>query len=94
LLCLSFFIETFNPIFSDNEFSNSLIFGSLWSLSLFFFVLKILTKFSVCLTESFFSIILLATKVAFSRPTKILHDQHLILKTLLTLLHFQAMLKV
>ena len=37
-----------------------------------FLFLKILTKFSDCLTESFFSIILFATKLALSRPTKIL----------------------
>ena len=36
------------------------------------FFLKIFTKFSVCLTDNFFSIILLAIKDAFSRPTKIL----------------------
>ena len=33
---------------------------------------KILTKFSVCLTDNFFSIILAATKLALSNPTKIL----------------------
>ena len=34
--------------------------------------LKILTKFSACLTDNFFSKILFATKEAFSNPTKIL----------------------
>ena len=33
-------------------------------------VLNILTKFSACLTDNFLSIIFLATKKAFSNPTK------------------------
>ena len=37
-----------------------------------FFFLKIFTKFSACLTESFFSIILDATKSALSNPTNTL----------------------
>jgi len=36
-----------------------------------FLFLKILTKFSACLTDNFFSMILFATKEAFSKPTKI-----------------------
>ena len=37
-----------------------------------FFILKTLTRFSACLTESFFSIILLATCVGLSKPISIL----------------------
>ena len=46
--------------------------GSLTCLEeILFFFLKIFTKFSACLTDSFFSIILLATNEAFSNPTRI-----------------------
>ena len=46
--------------------------GSLMDFVDCFFILKIFTKFSVCLTESFFSIIFFVTKIALSKPTKIL----------------------
>ena len=67
-----FLINTFNPIFSLIEFSKNFKFESFVLLNDSFFILKIFTKFSDCLTESFFSIIFFATKLAFSKPTKIL----------------------
>ena len=59
------------PIFSLIEFSKTCRLISLDGLRECFLVLKILTKFSDCLTERFFSIILFATNSALSRPTKI-----------------------
>ena len=55
----------------DIDNSSAIIFVSFVKLDFFLF-LKILTKFSACLTDNFFSIILLATNKALSRPTKIL----------------------
>ena len=53
--------------------SRFLIFGSIDLLvKILFFFLKILAKFSACLTESFFSIILFAMNNALSNPTSIL----------------------
>ena len=46
-------------------------FGSLTLNFGIFFVLKILTKFSACLTDNRFSIIFFAKKEAFSKPTNI-----------------------
>ena len=71
LFFLLFFIETDNPILLLIFSSKFFIFGSMDLLTEAFF-LKILTKFSACLTDNFFSIILLATNNALSRPTRIL----------------------
>ena len=60
------------PILLRNFILILLWFGSLDDLLFLDFFLKIFTKFSACLTDSFFSIILLATNRALSRPTKIL----------------------
>ena len=71
LLFLLFLIETLSPIFSDIEFSKSLILESTL-LEVFLLVfLNILTKFSACLTDNFFSINLFARNVALSSPTNI-----------------------
>ena len=71
LFCLLFEINTFKPILSDKEFSKSLTFAS-FDLRVLVFFLKILTKFSACLTESFLSKIFSAINSALSNPTKIL----------------------
>ena len=62
---------TLIPIFSVKSFSVAITFGSFDLYFDFDPLLRILIKFSVCLTESFFFIIFSAKKVAFSRPTKI-----------------------
>ena len=67
-----FLIETLNPVLSETVCSKFLILGSFDDFIKLDFFLKILTKFSACLTDNFFSIILLATNKALSRPTKIL----------------------
>ena len=82
------------PIFCEIEFSKSLMFVSFEITVLDFLILKILTKVSACLTESFFSIILVATKSAFSDQLKPLHDHGSVFEFLLVLLHFQVRLKV
>ena len=69
LFLLLFLIVTLSPILSEIEFSKSLKFASLEMIALVFLFLNIFTKFSDCLTDNFFSIILFATKRAFSRPT-------------------------
>ena len=66
-----FLIEILIPIFSIVEDSSSFKFASLDVLKDFFFILKIFTKFSACLTERFFSIILFAINSALINPTKI-----------------------
>ena len=65
LLFLLFLIETFNPISWMIDCSRALRFISFEELKDCFLILKIFTKFSDCLTESFFSIILFATNSAF-----------------------------
>ena len=72
LFFLLFFISTFKPIFCVIECSKFFILGSLDDFKLTGFFLKILTKFSDCLTDNLFSIILFAINNALSRPTKIL----------------------
>ena len=72
LLFLLFLIITFNPVLSETVSSRFLIFGSLLKVDLTFFVLKILTNFSACLTDNFFSIILFAINRALSNPTRTL----------------------
>ena len=72
LFLLLFLIFTLKPVLSEITCSRSLILGSLERVILLPFFLKILTKFSVCLTDNFFSMILLATNTAFSKPTRIL----------------------
>ena len=68
ILFFLFLIEIFKPVLSINEDSNSLILESFEIYFSIFFVLKIFTKFSACLTDNFFSIIFFARKVAFSNP--------------------------
>jgi len=68
---LLFCISTFNPILFDTESSRAIILVSFVIFDFSFFFLNNWTKFSACLTDNFFSIILLATKKAFSNPTKI-----------------------
>ena len=65
-------MSTFKPILFETDNSRAVIFVSLEIGDLCFLFLNILTKFSACLTDSFFSIIFDATKLAFSRPTKTL----------------------
>ena len=72
LFLLLFLITTFNPIFSDIDFSKSLILGSMFLIAFLSDFFEILTRCSACLTDSFFSTILVAKKSAFSKPTKIL----------------------
>ena len=72
LLFLLFLIKTFKPILLDTDISRSFILASFTLLGFCLLFLNILTKLSACLTESFFSTILLATKDEFSNPTKIL----------------------
>ena len=67
-----FWISTFKPILLDIDNSSAIILVSFVFFDLYFLFLNNETKFSACLTDSFFSIILLATKLAFSKPTKIL----------------------
>ena len=62
-------MTTLRPIFSEMSLSKSLIFASFEGVNFGFLFLNIFTKFSDCLTESFFSIILLAIKLALSNPT-------------------------
>ena len=62
---------TIKPIFCCIDSSKFLKLGSLLKILDPFFFLKILTKFSDCLTESFLSTILDAIKLALSSPTKI-----------------------
>ena len=52
--------------------SKAIILVSFVLLDFIFLFLKIFTKVSACLTESFFSKILVATKLALGRPTRIL----------------------
>ena len=66
-----FCISTFNPILFDTESSRAIILVSFVIFDFCLFFLNNCTKFSACLTESLFSIILFATKLALSRPTKI-----------------------
>ena len=68
VLFFLFLIDTFKPIWLVTDDSNCLKFGS-FSFLITFLVLKILTKFSDCLTDNFFSTIFFATKPAFSNPT-------------------------
>ena len=63
---------TLRPTLVDTDISRSLIFISFILLGFCLLFLNILTKFSACLTDNFFSIILLATNSAFFNPTKIL----------------------
>ena len=72
LLFLLFLIKTFKPILLDTDISRSFILASFTLLDFCLLFLNILTKLYACLTESFFSTILLATKDEFSNPTKIL----------------------
>ena len=72
LFFLLFFIKTLKPVLSEIISSKFFILGSFDDFKKLDFFLKIFTKLSVCLTDNFFSIILLAIKDAFSRPTKIL----------------------
>ena len=62
---------TLKPIFSEIEASRLLIFASLKFLFLEFFDLNNLTRFSACLTDNFFSIILFAKIILLSNQTKI-----------------------
>ena len=71
LFFLLFFIKTLKPVLSEIISSKFFILGSFDDFKKLDFFLKIFTKLSVCLTDNF-SIILLAIKDAFSRPTKIL----------------------
>ena len=54
----------------NTDFSSCFKFASLKTILEVFLDLKILTKFSVCLTDNFFSMTFFATKKAFSNPTK------------------------
>ena len=58
-----FLIWTLSPIFSLKEFSNWFKFGSFLLILAVLLVLKILAKFSACLTDYFFSIIFLARNI-------------------------------
>ena len=71
LFLLLFLISTFKPILFEMDNSRAIMFVSLIILDLGLLFLNNLTKFSACLTESFFSTIFDATKLEFSRPTKI-----------------------
>jgi hypothetical protein len=71
VLFFLFLIKTLSPIFSLTENSNACKFVSLNDLFDDFFILKIFTKFSACLTERFLSTIFLATNSALSKPTRI-----------------------
>ena len=62
---------TFKPVLSEIDCSKFFIFGSFEDFNAFGFFLKIFTRFSLCLTDSFFSIIFLARNNALSKPTKI-----------------------
>ena len=66
-----FCISTFNPILFNIESSRAIIFVSFVIFEFCLFFLNNWTKFSACLTDSVFSIILFATNEAFSNPTKI-----------------------
>ena len=64
-----FLIVTLSPTFSMIEDSRAFRFVSSVDLNDCFFILKIFTKFSVCLTDKFFSTILLAISSALFKPT-------------------------
>ena len=72
VLFFLFLIKTFKPIFSVIESSSACKFASFDGLIDCLFTLKIFTKFSVCRTESFFSIIFFAKNAALFKPIKIL----------------------
>ena len=71
VLFFLFLIETFSPIFSIIKASNDCRLGSFKIFRDCLFILKIFTKFSACLTERSFSIILFSVYYALFNPTKI-----------------------
>ena len=71
LFLLLLFIDTLSPVLFDILSSKFFTFGSLFKF-IFLDLLNNFTKASDCRTDNFFSIILLAIKLALSRPTRIL----------------------
>ena len=91
MLFFLFLIKTLRPIFSRTEFSNDCKLMSRCPLKDCFLILNIFTKFSACLTERFFSIILFATNSELSRPTKIFACPGVIfLSQLISKLHLEV----
>ena len=76
LLFFLFLIDTFKPNFSVIDNSKAFKLASLEAVNDLLLTLKILTRFSVCLTDSFFSMIFLAINSALSNPIKIFGNEN------------------